>query len=84
MHKALHPWKWRWQIICVKKGERRLASVEDSVDTSLQRLDGCIQKRREKLITANKKYWQHENQQNDNNQKTKNGKKNNTMDVLSD
>ena len=31
-----------------------------------------------------KQYWQHEDQQNDNKQKTKNGKINNSTDSLSD
>ena len=34
--------------------------------------------------THQKQYWQYEEQENDNNQKIKNRKKNNSMDVLSD
>ena len=41
--------------------------------------------RRGRLITATRNNnWQHEEQQNGKNQKTKNGKKNNSIDILSD
>ena len=53
MHKALHPrddvdklFVWR------KEGGRGLASIEDSVDASLQRLEDYIEKHEEGLITA--------------------------------
>ena len=35
-----------------KEGGRRLTSIEDSVDTSIQRLEDYIEKREERLITA--------------------------------
>ena len=40
--------------------------------------------RRKTDYSHQKQYWQHEDQQNDNNQKIKVGKKNNSTDVLSD
>ena len=53
MHKALHPrddddrlYKSR------KEGGRGLASIEDSVDTSIQRLEDNIEKHGRGLITA--------------------------------
>ena len=53
MHKALHPrgvvdrlYVWR------KAGVRELASIEDSVDASIQRLEDYIQKHDGGLITA--------------------------------
>ena len=53
MHKALHP-RDDVDILYVsrKEGERGLASVEDSVDTSIQRLEDYIQKHEGGLITA--------------------------------
>ena len=45
MHKALHP---RDEVdrlyMTMREGGKWLASIEDSVDTSMQRLEGCIQK----------------------------------------
>ena len=51
--KALHP-REDCDRLCVsrKEGGRRLASIEDSVDESIQRLDGYIQERGERLITT--------------------------------
>ena len=53
MHKALHP---RDNIdrlyVSRKEGGRGLASIEDSVDTSIKRLEDYIQKYDEGLITA--------------------------------
>ena len=53
MHKALHPrdaadrlYVWR------KEGEKGLASIEDSVDASIQRLENYIEKHEGGLITA--------------------------------
>ncbi len=37
-----------------KEGGRRLASIEDSVDTSIRRLEDNRKKSKEKLITATK------------------------------
>ena len=56
IHKALHP---RDDIdrlyVSRKEGGRGLASIEDSVDASLQRLKDYIQKHEEGLITATRK-----------------------------
>ena len=53
MHKALHR---RHNVdrlyVSRRDGGRGLTSIEDSVDTSIQRLEDYIQKRRGKLITA--------------------------------
>ena len=53
MHKALHP-RDDVDILYVsrKEGGRRLASIEDSVDASIQRLGDYIQKHDGGLITA--------------------------------
>ena len=48
MHKALHP----RDDVDRKEGGRGLASIEDSVDTSLQRLEDYIQKHDGGLITT--------------------------------
>ena len=53
IHKALHP---RVDVdrryVSRKEGGRRLASIEDSVDTSIQRLEDYIEKYERGLITA--------------------------------
>ena len=54
MHKALHP---RDDVdrfyVSRKEGGRGLASIEDSVDASIQRLEDYIEKKNERgLITA--------------------------------
>ena len=53
MHKVLHP---RDNIdrlyVSRKEGGRGLASIEDSVGTSIQRLEEYIEKRKGRLITA--------------------------------
>ena len=44
-----------------KEGGRGLASIEDSVFTSIQRLEDYIEKHERGLITAyQKQYWQHD------------------------
>ena len=52
-HKALHP---RDDVDRVnvprKEGGRGLATIEDSVDTSIQRLEDYIEKPERRLITA--------------------------------
>ena len=53
MHKALHPRdNVNRQYVPRKEGERGLASIEDSVDTSIQRLEDYIEKHERGLITA--------------------------------
>ena len=53
MHKALHPIDDVDRLyVPRKKGGRGLASIEDSVDTSIQRLEDYIEKHQRGLITA--------------------------------
>ena len=56
MLKALHL-KDVVDRLCVsrKEGRRRLASIQDSVNASIQRLEDYVKKRRERLITATRK-----------------------------
>ena len=53
MHKALHP---RDDVdilyVSTKAGGRECASIKDSVDASIQRLEGYIEKHEGRLITA--------------------------------
>ena len=53
MHKALHP-KYDVDRLYVsrKEGRRGLASTENGVDASIQRLEDCIEKHEGGLITA--------------------------------
>ena len=53
MHKALHPRDDVDRLyVSRKEGGRGLASIEDSVDASMQRLEDYIQKHEGRLITA--------------------------------
>ena len=53
MHKALHPRDdVDRQYVSRKEGGRELASIEDSVDVSIQRLEDYIEKDERELITA--------------------------------
>ena len=53
MHEALHPRDDVNRLyVSRKEGERGLASIEDSVDASICRLEYCIQKHVGGLITA--------------------------------
>ena len=53
MHKALHPTDDVDRLyIPRKEGGRGLASTEDSVDSSIQRLEDYIEKHERGLITA--------------------------------
>ena len=53
MHKALHPRDdVDWLYVPRKEGGRGLASVEGSVDTSIQQLENYIEKHERGLITA--------------------------------
>ena len=53
MHKALHPRDDVDRLyVSRKEGGRGLASIEDSVDTSIYRLENYIQKHKGGLITA--------------------------------
>ena len=52
MHKALHSRDDVERRYWLRKEGRRLSRIEDSVDTSVQRLEDYIEKHREGLITA--------------------------------
>ena len=53
MHKALHPRDDVYRLyVSRKKGGRRLASIGDSVNALIKRLEDYIDKRGEILITA--------------------------------
>ena len=53
MHEALHPRDdVDWLYVPRKDGGRELASIEDSVDTSIQRLEDYVEKHERGLITA--------------------------------
>ena len=69
MHKALHPRDDVDRLYVSRKvGGRGLASIEDSVDASIQRLKDYIQKHKGGLITARRnQIWEHDKQHNDNN-----------------
>ena len=53
MHKALHPRDdFDRLYVSRKEGGRRLASIEDTVDASIQRLEDYIEKQERGLITT--------------------------------
>ena len=52
MNLALQPRDNIDKLLVLKKGERALAHIEDSVDTLARRLEDYVQKRKEILITA--------------------------------
>ena len=53
MHKALHPRDDVEKLyVCRKEGRTRLASIKDSVDASIYRLEDYIEKHERGLITA--------------------------------
>ena len=52
MHKALHPRDDVDRVYVSRKGGRGLASIEDNVDASIQRLRDYTEKRGGRLITA--------------------------------
>ena len=54
-----------------KEEERGLASIQDSVDASIQRLEDYIKKRRKTDFSHQKQYRQHKHQQYKNNQEIK-------------
>ena len=57
MHRALHPKVDVDRLYLSKKeGGRGLASIEDSDDALIQRLEDYIEKSRERLFTANRNY----------------------------
>ena len=85
MHKALHPRDDVNRLyVSRKEGRRGLASIEDSVNASIQRLEDYIEKLERRLITA----IRNETDNTMDNRMTiirdKNGKKNNSMGILND
>ena len=53
MHKALHPRDYIERLyVSTKEGGRGLASIRDSIDASIQRLEDYIEKHEQGLITA--------------------------------
>ena len=62
MHKALHPRDDVDRLyVPSKEGGRRLASIEDSVDTSIQRLQDYIEKTRRRTDHGlQKQYLKHD------------------------
>ena len=75
MHKVLHPRDDVGRLYeSRKEGGRGLTSNEDNIDASIQRLEDYIENCGGRL-SHRKQYWLHEDQQNNNNQKTKTGRK---------
>ena len=67
MHKALHPRDdVDRQYVSRKEGGRGFASIEDTVDASIQRLEDYIKKHERGLITTIR-VGQHDKRKNDNN-----------------
>ena len=52
MHKTLHPRDDDDRLYVSRKGGRRLTSIEDSVDISIQWIEAFKEKRGGRLITA--------------------------------
>ena len=77
IHKALHTSDEVDRLyVSRKEGGRKFASVEDSVDGSIQRLEDYIKKTWKKTDHSHQmQYWQLENIQKPNNQETKLGRK---------
>ena len=77
MHKALHSREGIDRLYVSRKaGGRGIASIEDSVDASIQRLEDYIVKHEERTdYSHQKQYWQHDEQENENNLETKMGRK---------
>ena len=58
MHKALHPRDDVDRLyVSRKEGGWRLASIEDSVDASIRRLEDYMEKHDRELISHQKRYW---------------------------
>ena len=56
MHKALHPIDDVDRLYVLRiEGARGLTSIEESVDVSIQRLEDCVEKHGERLITVTRK-----------------------------
>ena len=85
MHKALHR---RDDVdrryVSRKEGGRRLASIEDSVDATIQRLDDYIEKHERGLITAIRNDTDHTIDDRMTTSRKQNVRKNNSMAALND
>ena len=85
MHKALHPRDVVNELyVSRKEGGRKLASIEDSVDVSLQRLEDYIEKHEGGLITAIRNDTDNTIDNRMTISRKQNGKKNNSMGILND
>ena len=85
MLKALHPRDHVDSLHVSRKEEgRRLTSIEESVDASIQRLEDYIDKRRGKLITATRNDTDNTRTNRTIITRKQKWKKNNFMDVLND
>ena len=68
MQKVLHPTDDIDRIYVSRKGGRRLASIEDSVDASIRVIEDYTKKEQRKTNCSDQKQQrQHNNQQNNNN-----------------
>ena len=85
MHKTLHP-RDDVDILYVprKEGGRGLTSIEDSVDTSIQRLEDYIEKKQRGLITAKRNNTANTIDKRMTKTRKQKGKDNNSMGVLND
>ena len=85
MHKPLHP---RDDVVILyvsrEEGRRGLASIEDSVDASIQRLENYMQKHDGGLITTIRNDTDNTTSNRMTITRNKKGKKNNFMGVLND
>ena len=84
MHKALHPRDNVDRLYVPRKGGRGLASIEDSVDTSIQRLEDNIEKHERGLITAIRNNTDNTIDNRMIITRKQNGEKNNSRGVLND
>ena len=85
MHKALHPRDDVDRLyVSRKEGGRGLASIEDSIDVSIQRLDDNIQKHEGGLITATRNDTDNTMDNWMTITRKQNGKENNSMGSLND
>ena len=85
MHKALHPRdEVERQYVSRKEGRRGLASIEDSIDASIQKLEDYIEKHEEGLITVIRNDTDNTMDNSMTKNREKNGKKNNSMAALND
>ena len=85
IHKVLHPRDDVDRLYVSRTvGGRQLASIEDSVDASIRRLEDCIEKHEGGLITATRNGSDKPKNNRMKITKKKNGKKNNSIGVLND